>query len=126
MNALRIRRLATSCALALGLAGAAASVPAAAQTINGAGATFPAPIYQKWFATYTAAHPNVKFNYQAVGSGAGYAQYKAGTVDFGASDAPLTNEEIAAVPWPTIHVPTVAGAVVLAYNIPGVGPGLRL
>lgn len=119
----RARNLAR-CASILALAGA--SVAAGAQTINGAGATFPNPIYQKWFAAYTAAHPIVKFNYQPVGSGAGYAQYKAGTVDFGASDAPLTNKEIAAVPWPTIHFPTVAGAVVLAYNIPGVGPGLRL
>ena len=105
---------------------AGSSSPAAAQTINGAGATFPYPIYAKWFQAYTQAHPNVKFNYQAVGSGAGIAQYKAGTVFFGASDAPLSDAEYASMPQPTIHVPTVAGAVVLAYNIKGVGPGLRL
>ena len=123
MNKLRTRNLAR-CAAIIGIAGA--TVSAGAQTINGAGATFPNPIYQKWFAAYTAAHPNVKFNYQSVGSGAGIAQYKAGTVDFGATDAPLTNSELAAMPQPTLHIPTVAGSEVLAYNIPGVGPGLRL
>jgi phosphate transport system substrate-binding protein len=115
------RRAARGLAAALALAG-----PAGAQTINGAGATFPYPIYSKWFQAYSRAHPGVKFNYQAVGSGAGIAQYKAGTVFFGASDAPLSDAESASMPQPTLHIPTVAGAVVLAYNIKGVGPGLRL
>ncbi len=112
----------------LALAGAAFALagPTQAQTINGAGATFPAPIYAKWFQAYSAQHSSVKFNYQAVGSGAGIAQYKAGTVDFGASDAPLSDAEQASMPQPTLHIPTVAGAVVMSYNIPGIGPGLRL
>jgi len=114
MRQFDIKRAAAKAALAISMAVTAASGPAIAQTINGAGATFPAPIYQKWFAAYTAAHPGVRFNYQAVGSGAGYAQFKAGTVDFGASDAPLTDAEIAAVSGGVIHVPTVAGAVVLS------------
>jgi phosphate transport system substrate-binding protein len=105
---------------------AALGGPAYAQTINGAGATFPNPIYSKWFQAYSQAHPNVKFNYQAVGSGAGIAQYKAGTVFFGASDAPLSDAEYASMSQPTLHIPTVAGAVVLAYNVKGIGPGLRL
>ena len=102
------------------------AMPAISQTITGAGATFPAPIYQKWFFEYHKSHGGVTINYQPVGSGAGYALYKAGTVDFGASDAPLTDAELGAVPWPTLHIPTVAGAIVMAYNIPGVGPGLKL
>lgn len=98
---------------------------AIAQTINGAGATFPAPIYTKWFQAYSQAHPSVKFNYQPVGSGAGIAQYKAGTVFFGATDAPVPDADLAAM-QPTLHIPTVAGAVVLAYNIKGIGSGLKL
>ncbi|MEP6757503.1 MAG: phosphate ABC transporter substrate-binding protein PstS [Chthonomonadales bacterium] len=98
---------------------------AGAQTINGAGATFPAPIYTKWFQAYSQAHPNVKFNYQPVGSGAGIAQYKAGTVFFGATDAPVPDADLASM-QPTIHIPTVAGSVVMAYNIKGIGSGLKL
>jgi len=109
-------------ALALGVITA---VPSAAQTINGAGATFPAPIYTKWFQAYSQAHPNVKFNYQAVGSGAGIAQYKAGTVFFGATDAPVPDADLGSMP-PTVHIPTVAGSVVLAYNVKGIGAGLKL
>lgn len=95
-------------------------------TINGAGATFPYPIYTKWFQAYQAQNPGVMFNYQAVGSGAGIAQYRAGTVDFAGTDVPLTDADIAASPQPTLHIPTVAGAVVLAYNIKGVSAGLKL
>jgi phosphate transport system substrate-binding protein len=97
-----------------------------AQELNGAGATFPHPIYTKWIQAYHNEFPSVTINYQAVGSGAGFAQYKAGTVDFGASDAPLTNAEVASIPRTTFHIPTVAGAVVMTYNIRGVGPGLHL
>jgi phosphate transport system substrate-binding protein len=105
----------------------AASAPSArAETLNGAGATFPYPIYSKWFQAYTRANPGTTFNYQAVGSGAGIAQYKAGTVFFGGTDAPLSDAEARTMPQPTLHIPTVAGSIVLAYNVPGVGPGLRL
>lgn len=99
---------------------------ASAQELTGAGATFPQPIYTKWFEAYHAAHPNVTVNYQALGSSAGIAQYKARTVDFGATDAPLTDADLASMPVRTLQLPTVAGAIVLAYNITGVGPGLRL
>ena len=98
---------------------------ARSQTINGAGATFPAPIYQKWFTDYHNANPGVTFNYQAVGSGQGIAYYKGGTVFFGATDAPMSDADLNGV-QPTLQVPTVAGAVVLAYNIPGIGSGLKL
>jgi len=96
-----------------------------AQTINGAGATFPAPIYKKWFQTYHDQNPSVTFNYQAVGSGAGIALYKQGTVFFGATDAAMTDADLSTT-QPTLHIPTVAGAVVMIYNVPGVGPGLKL
>src|SRR5579872_1998792 len=116
---------------ALGPAFAAAALTAliasaaGAQTVTGAGATFPEPIYKKWFDTYHAANPSVTFNYQAKGSGTGIALYKGGTVFFAASDAPMTNADLAGV-QPTLHIPTVAGAVVLAYNVPGIGAGMRL
>jgi phosphate transport system substrate-binding protein len=103
-----------------------AGAPAAAQQLTGAGATFPFPIYSKWFDAYHQAHPPVTINYQSIGSGAGIQQLKAGTVDFGASDAPLSNEERASMPAPVVHIPTVAGAVVLAYNLPTVPSGLKL
>lgn len=106
---------------------AVCAAPAArAQQLKGAGATFPAPIYQKWFFEYNKTHRNVSFDYQPVGSGGGVAQYKAGTVDFGATDAPLSDAERASIPWPTLHIPTVVGAEVLAYNLPGIANGLKL
>ena len=89
-------------------------------TLNGAGATFPNPIYQKWFSEYHNQHSDVQVNYQSVGSGAGIRQVQAGTVDFGASDGPMTDEQIASSKVKVLHVPTVLGAVVPAYNIPGV------
>ena len=85
--------------------------------INGAGATFPAPLYTKWFAEYHRLHPELAFNYQAIGSGGGIQQITRGTVDFGASDAPLSDEQIAKIP-DVVHVPTVLGAVVVTYNAP--------
>ncbi len=106
--------------------GGTASSGGASVTLTGAGATFPYPLYSKWFQEYQKSHSNVKFNYQAVGSGAGIAQYKAGTVDFGATDVPLTDAEISQLPQPTVQIPTVAGAVVLTYNLPGVGNKLKL
>ena len=87
--------------------------------INGAGATFPNPLYSKWFAEYHAKHPDQQFNYQSIGSGGGIQQFTAGTVDFGASDAPMTPEEQAKAP-DAIHVPTVLGSVVVTYNLEGV------
>jgi phosphate transport system substrate-binding protein len=87
--------------------------------INGAGATFPYPIYSKWFAEYNRLHPNVQINYQSQGSGAGVRQVTSRTVFFGASDSPMTDEQLGAAPGPILHIPTVLGAVVPAYNVPG-------
>src|SRR5260370_41771574 len=94
--------------------------------INGAGATFPYPIYSKWFDEYHKAHPNVQINYQSVGSGAGIRQLTAGTVDFGASDVPMTYEQLAQfTKAKVLHFPTVLGAVVPVYNIEGVTAQLK-
>ena len=103
-----------------------ASSAMAADTINAAGATFPAPIYQKWFGEYNTTHPDVKVNYQPIGSGGGIAQLTKGTVDFGASDMPMTDTQIGAMSVKPLHFPTVMGAVVLSYNIPGVTATLKL
>jgi phosphate transport system substrate-binding protein len=89
-------------------------------TLNGAGATFPYPIYSKWFSEYHNQHSDVQVNYQSIGSGGGIRQVQAGTVDFGATDGPMSDEQIAASKVKVLHVPTVLGAVVPAYNIPGV------
>jgi phosphate transport system substrate-binding protein len=97
-----------------------------AETINGAGATFPNPIYQQWFGEFKMAHPDVSINYQSLGSGAGIRQLTEGTVDFGASDMPMTDEQIKALKVKALHFPTVLGADVLAYNIPGVTGDLNL
>ena len=88
-------------------------------TINGAGATFPYPIYSKWFDTYHAAHPNVAINYQSIGSGGGIKQLLAQTVFFGASDMPMTEEQLKSAPGPILHFPTVLGGVVPVYNLGG-------
>src|SRR6266545_2894729 len=87
----------------------AAATVASAQTvqINGAGATFPYPIYSKWFDEYHKAHPNVEINYQSIGSGGGIRQLSAGTVFFGASDGPMTNDQITAAGFRILHLPTV-------------------
>ena len=112
------------------LGGAAALL--AAQTnanaqilINGAGATFPYPIYSKWFNEYAKVDTSVHFNYQSIGSGGGQKQIIAQTVDFGASDGPMTDESLASAPGKLLHIPTVAGADVITYNLPG-DPKLRL
>ena len=94
---------------------------AQAQKLTGAGATFPYPIYSKWFSEYSAAHPGVEINYQSIGSGGGIRQVTAGLVDFGASDGPMTDEQLAASKFKLIHIPTVLGAVVPIFNVPGVG-----
>jgi phosphate transport system substrate-binding protein len=93
---------------------------AQAQKLTGAGATFPYPIYSKWFSEYAAAHPGVEINYQSIGSGGGVKQFTAGLVDFGASDMPLTDEQIAASKIKLTLVPTVLGAVVPVFNVTGV------
>jgi len=111
-------------ALASLLALALAPRPAAAQ-VHGAGATFPEPIYRQWFAGFLKA-TGVSVDYQAVGSGQGVKSVHDKTVDFGASDAPLSAKEEADMPGPVVHIPTVGGAVVLTYELPGVASGLRL
>ena len=98
---------------------------AGAQNINGAGATFPYPIYSKWFSEYSQLHSTVKINYQSIGSGGGILQVSQGTVDFGATDGPMTNEQIASAKIKTMHIPTVLGAVVPVYNVPGVTKALN-
>ncbi|PWU03645.1 MAG: phosphate ABC transporter substrate-binding protein PstS [Terriglobia bacterium] len=98
---------------------------AAAQQITAAGATFPAPIYQKWFGEYHKLHPDIEINYQSIGSGAGIQQLTAGTVDFGASDMPMTDEQISKIKTHPLHFPTVLGAVVPTYNISGVTADLK-
>ena len=103
-----------------------ATLAMGAETINGAGATFPNPIYQQWFGEYKMAHPDVSINYQSLGSGAGIRQLTEGTVDFGASDMPMTDEQLKALKVKALHFPTVLGADVLAYNIPGVTGDLNL
>jgi len=96
------------------------------QTIQGSGATFPAPLYQRWFAEYNKMHPEVQVNYQAIGSGAGIKQFQQGLTDFGASDAAMTDEQIAATKNGVQLIPMTAGIIVLTYNVPGAPSSLRL
>jgi phosphate transport system substrate-binding protein len=98
----------------------------ASTLINGAGATFPYPLYSKWFSEYQKVDPDVQINYQSIGSGGGIRQFLEKTVDFGASDAPMTDEQIKKSDDQAIHIPTVLGAVVITYNLPGVESGLKL
>jgi phosphate transport system substrate-binding protein len=104
---------------------ACAAAAAGAQSLTGAGATFPYPLYSKWFDVYRQ-QTGVAINYQSIGSGAGIQQVRAGTVDFGASDAPLSDAAMKDMPRRVLHFPTVAGAVVLAYNLPDLAQPLRL
>jgi phosphate transport system substrate-binding protein len=97
-----------------------AAAPAGPISLNGAGATFPYPLYSKWIAEYGKGNPNVQINYQSIGSGGGIQQIKTGTVDFGASDAPMTESELKSAPRPLLHIPTTLGAVAVAYNLPDV------
>jgi phosphate transport system substrate-binding protein len=97
-----------------------AAIGVSAETINAAGATFPAPIYQKWFEEYHKAHPDIQINYQSIGSGGGIRQLTEGTVDFGASDMPMTDEQLSKVTkYKVLHFPTVLGGLVPTYNVPG-------
>jgi phosphate transport system substrate-binding protein len=109
----------------IAIAAMSAAGIAAAQSINAAGATFPAPIYQRWFDDYKKAHPGVEINYQANGSGGGIKQLTAGTVDFGASDRPMTDKEVADMKVKAFYFPTVLGGVVPAYNLSGAKQHLK-
>ena len=93
--------------------------------LQGAGATFPNPLYQKWLSEYGKVHPTIQIDYQSIGSGGGIKQIQARTVDFGASDAPMTDAELKASPGELIHIPTVLGAVVLTYNLQDITKPLR-
>jgi phosphate transport system substrate-binding protein len=109
------------CALLLSVMG----VPMWAQSINAAGATFPYPIYSKWFDEYNKLHPSVQINYQSIGSGGGISQLTAKTVDFGASDGPMSDDQLSKAGFKILHFPTVLGAAVMTYNIPGVTAELK-
>ena len=106
--------------LAIGAVSAIFANSAAAQQLSGAGASFPAPLYQRWAVEYNKLHPNVQVNYQSVGSGAGVKQFTQGTVDFAASDAAMSDEEIEKVKQGVIMIPATAGSIVIAYNLPEV------
>jgi len=118
-----LKRLLLTAAVALV---ATAHLASAETLINGAGATFPYPLYSKWFSEYARIDPSVKFNYQSIGSGGGIKQITAQTVDFGATDKFLSDDELKAAPGKLIHIPTVMGAVVVTYNLPGVGGGIKI
>jgi phosphate transport system substrate-binding protein len=111
--------------LGLTIAFGLSATASAQMMINGAGATFPYPIYSKWFDAYTKVDPSVRFNYQSIGSGGGQKQIMAQTVDFGASDGPMSDDNLSKAPGKLLHIPTVAGADVVAYNLPG-NPALKL
>ena len=112
--------------IALLLAGLALALPVMGQTtLNGAGATFPYPMYSKWFSEYNKLHPDVQINYQSIGSGGGIRQVLNGTVDFGASDGPMSDEQLSQSKTKILHIPTVLGAVVPAYNIPGISGEIK-
>ncbi len=113
-------------ARSIALAALFVAAPAAAQVkLNGAGATFPNIIYQDWMLSYNKAHPDVQLNYQSIGSGGGIRQFSEGTVDFGGSDAPMSDSAIAAIQGNVFHIPTVLGAIVITYNLPGVTQQLK-
>ena len=122
-------------AIALGLCGALLMLaacsgqgggPGAGVKLQGAGATFPNPLYQKWISEYGKANPTIKIDYQSIGSGGGIKQIKEQTVDFGASDAPMKDDDLKSAPGTLLHIPTVLGAVVITYNLPEVTKPLRL
>lgn len=130
-RAFNARYVAFGCGLFVGILLAACSNNPAARNdatpilINGAGSTFGYPIYSRWADDFHKLHPNAEINYQSVGSGAGIRQLLAGTVDFGASDAPMTDAQLAQAKSPILHFPTVLGAVVPTYNVPGVTAELK-
>ncbi len=121
MRSLKFSRKILAIVLLIGVTATAS----AQMMINGAGATFPYPIYSKWFDEYAKVDPSVRFNYQSIGSGGGQKQILAQTVDFGASDGPMSDDNLAKAQGKLLHIPTVAGADVVAYNLPG-SPALKL
>src|SRR5438270_13943659 len=121
MKSLRFARKIFTVVLLVGISATAS----AQMMINGAGATFPYPIYSKWFDEYAKVDSSVRFNYQSIGSGGGQKQILAQTVDFGASVGPMSDENLAKASGKILHIPTVAGAVVITYNLAG-SPKLRL
>src|SRR6266853_6561767 len=121
MTKVMTKTLLTLVGASIVVAGAAAQK----MQINGAGATFPNPIYSKWFSEYNKMHPNVEINYQPIGSGGGIQQVSKQTVFFGATDGPMTNDQLVAAPGKILHFPTVLGAVVPVYKIPNVNAALK-
>src|ERR1700745_1948059 len=121
MKSLRFARKTFTALLLVGVSATAS----AQMLINGAGATFPYPLYSKWFDQYAKVDESVRFNYQSIGSGGGQKQILAQTVDFGASDGPMSDDNLAKAPGKILHIPTVAGADVVAYNLSG-SPALKL
>src|SRR5256885_7769348 len=118
--------LAFVCVAALALASCGGNTGTSSELrLQGAGATFPNPLYQKWLSEYGKLNPNIKIDYQSIGSGGGIKQIQARTVDFGASDAPMTDAELKASPGELIHIPTVLGAVVITYNLSRISKPLR-
>ena len=115
-----MRRWSLTFAVALSIAGVALQAARGAVLVNGAGATFPYPICSKWFDEFHKRNPDVQINYQSIGSGGGIRQVTDGTVDFGASDGPMTDEQLAATKVPILHLPTVLGAVVPTFNLAGI------
>jgi phosphate transport system substrate-binding protein len=120
-----IRLIQRTLLLTLALALPVATQAYGQTTLNGAGASFPNPIYSKWFSEYNKLHPDVQINYQSLGSGAGIRQVISGTVDFGASDGPMTDEQLKEAKGKILHIPTVLGAVVPAYNVPGINGDVK-
>lgn len=112
-------------ALAISCYGCKGTGPGETISLQGAGATFPNPLYQKWLSEFSKQHPNTRIDYQSIGSGGGIKQIQSRTVDFGASDAPMTDAELKSAPAELIHIPTVLGAVVITYNLEGVSKLLR-
>jgi len=111
--------------LALACNGGGSGSGSGSVSLQGAGATFPNPLYQKWLSEYGQRYPNVKIDYQSIGSGGGIKQLKDQTVDFGASDSPMKDEDLKSAPGEIVHIPTVLGAVVITYNLTGVNQPLR-
>lgn len=120
-----MKKIVLSSLLLLCLAAIVSAQSGQTMLLNAAGATFPYPIYSKWFDVYHTAHPNIQINYQSIGSGGGIRQLQGGTVDFGASDMPLTDDQISQFKVKILHFPTVLGAVVPTYNVPGVSGDLN-
>lgn len=123
-NSNKMRKSILAVVLCLGLAGIMLAQSGGVQ-INAGGATFPNPIYSKWFNEYNKMHPNIQINYQSQGSGFGKAQLVAHSIDFGASDGPMTDDELSKAGFKILHFPTVMGADVPSYNIPGVTAKLK-